>query len=660
MLDESNDFLGTRFAPDFDLVALRMEQFAAAVEDFAGACASAGSSEVGVTAANARAARDELLEPYNLMVAGVQNAGKSTLLNVLLGRDLLPTSMKNVDAVLSVIEYGEEERAEIVQKNGERLSASLDEVLALIDQRESAFESRRSNVDYCVIYLPNQNLRTFRLVNTPGLEDRPEITVRTKEFFARADAVLWVFDATRIAQLQIASAVLTVVREHSHRVLAVLNKWDRVSRSGLEAENEVRDCFRGIFRGCYTHEFTFVARDAERGLNLKGQNNNSAEERRELLEQSGYLALIDHFEANYFGKEKQREKIEGAERKLDGLVRQAREIANVLAENARANIGEHDLGLSELEQIRQRVLRNRTSVSRKLRSVAEEHTTILIDAYLRASEIAGREVLGMLSMFKGGKALGDEFERRMNEEVGRILPKETFESGLERASNNLILEAWMDFLDEVDGEFHLELSIKTVAPSIGAVNISRGPIGRVLLQVMKVAVQQAIKVAGERLARSGLKRAIQKAVRAVAAAIGKIIGKKVAAKFLKELAKKLNPLLWLTSILDVKKAHAEINEALDAARADVKLEIASQRSSLELQIWDAICGMNSQIANALDETLQSTQSDTKSVAAADYATLDEVDKFIGRLDAIMGIRSDEPSFSSKGSRADDFLGGVDE
>ncbi|OWF42782.1 uncharacterized protein LOC110460608 [Mizuhopecten yessoensis] len=57
-------------------------------------------------------------EECRFVVAGETSAGKSTLINLLLGSDILPTSMQSCTSVITKISYGSSLGAEIVYKNG--------------------------------------------------------------------------------------------------------------------------------------------------------------------------------------------------------------------------------------------------------------------------------------------------------------------------------------------------------------------------------------------------------------------------------------------------------------------------------------------------------------------------------------------------------------
>jgi energy-coupling factor transporter ATP-binding protein EcfA2 len=95
------------------------------------------------------AIRCELDEPLRVLIAGRANAGKSTLVNALLGRRVAPTGQLETTRVPTVFRFADREDAAVVLRSGERRSLDFedgalpretgvrDELVALIDVRLS-------------------------------------------------------------------------------------------------------------------------------------------------------------------------------------------------------------------------------------------------------------------------------------------------------------------------------------------------------------------------------------------------------------------------------------------------------------------------------------------------------------------------------------------
>ncbi len=111
-------------------------------------------------------ARDRVL---NVAVLGRFKAGKSSFLNRLLGRDLLPVGVVPVTSVVTEIRYGPKERAEVRYLDGRAHEAPLEDIGAYIDETRNPENHKR--VALVTVELPALGrFRGVRFVDTPGLE----------------------------------------------------------------------------------------------------------------------------------------------------------------------------------------------------------------------------------------------------------------------------------------------------------------------------------------------------------------------------------------------------------------------------------------------------------------------------------------------------------
>ncbi|MDG6106731.1 dynamin family protein [Dactylosporangium aurantiacum] len=137
--------------------------------------------------------------PVTVIVIGQVSAGKSTFVNSMLGRRLLPTSQDPTDGVVSVLqatEPGAPERAERVTADGRvEPFASLEDGVRFL-ARQSAGEREQLGSREVRLYLDEPILQNLRLVNTPGLGDRLAAFERVTLDWLRDDAsdlVIWTF-----------------------------------------------------------------------------------------------------------------------------------------------------------------------------------------------------------------------------------------------------------------------------------------------------------------------------------------------------------------------------------------------------------------------------------------------------------------------------------
>jgi hypothetical protein len=109
--------------------------------------------------------RRRLDEPLRVAIAGRLKAGKSTLVNALIGRRVAPTEVGECTRIVTQFRYGTADRVEVVRRDGSRVTLPLDEA-GMIPQRLGV---PRSEIAFVDATLTSDNLRALTVVDTPGL-----------------------------------------------------------------------------------------------------------------------------------------------------------------------------------------------------------------------------------------------------------------------------------------------------------------------------------------------------------------------------------------------------------------------------------------------------------------------------------------------------------
>jgi hypothetical protein len=186
---------------------------------------------------------DRLDEPLRVAIAGKVKAGKSTLLNALVGEQIAPTDAGECTRVVTW--YCDGHSPKIVMHPKEGLPTSLpvnrqDGALAIDLQGTPAEELSR-----LVVHWPSQSLRTATLIDTPGIASMStETSRRTLAFLtpednapAEADAVIYLMrhlHATDAAFLE-AFRDQGVGRATSVNTVAVLSRADEIGGGRVDA-----------------------------------------------------------------------------------------------------------------------------------------------------------------------------------------------------------------------------------------------------------------------------------------------------------------------------------------------------------------------------------------------------------------------------------------
>jgi hypothetical protein len=128
-------------------------------------CQEVGPRLGGRASAQVRDVRRRLSEPLRVAIAGRLKAGKSTLVNALIGRRVAPTEVGECTRIVTQFRYGGADRVDVVRRDGSRHSLPLD-ASGMIPQRLGV---PRADISYVDVALTSDRLRDLMVVDTPGL-----------------------------------------------------------------------------------------------------------------------------------------------------------------------------------------------------------------------------------------------------------------------------------------------------------------------------------------------------------------------------------------------------------------------------------------------------------------------------------------------------------
>lgn len=182
------------------------------------------AARAGGTLADFSSLRARLSEPLRLAVAGRVKAGKSTLVNALVGRRVAPTSEGECTRVVTCFRYAPDERYEVVGRSGERIVRQLaDEGLP------DSLPLPPEEIARVDVWLSSDALRLCTILDTPGLSSaNSDVSARAREVLGHDEDL----DLDSRATIVSAEAVLFVVNQ-----------------AVREDERQVLRTFRGLSRG---------------------------------------------------------------------------------------------------------------------------------------------------------------------------------------------------------------------------------------------------------------------------------------------------------------------------------------------------------------------------------------------------------------------------
>lgn len=176
-------------------------------------------------------------DDFIILVAGEFNTGKSTTINAMLGDRVLPAYAVPTTAVLSVLRWGERPHARLFKiDSGSRSGLAPDPVDIAVTDLERHVTIDETDPDavnpwgVAEISWPLSLLRNGVLVvDSPGLNEDPQRSRVTHGYLTRADAVVFILDATRALAASEREFLNLYVRALGHEdTFFVCNKINQV------------------------------------------------------------------------------------------------------------------------------------------------------------------------------------------------------------------------------------------------------------------------------------------------------------------------------------------------------------------------------------------------------------------------------------------------
>lgn len=351
---------------------------------------------------------------FSIVFIGEFSTGKSTIINTLLERNVLPEGITPTTDTITIIKYGDTEEEHM--ENGNR-----------------------------IISIPEERLRGLFIVDTPGtnvtIEQHQQLT---EEFIPKADIVFFTIGAERAVTGSEAKLIKLIKEDWLRNIVFLLNKVD-IAKDGSELETLIDHTEKELERSfrIKPHVIPISARMA-----LQARESSDSG----LYERSGFGRLEEFIFQTLGEEERIRMKItstsdialklcDETERILDGHVDRITEDMQKLGEFEK-----------KLDLMKEEILSNSARFTERIRSRLLEFKTRgieYIDELIRFGNI-----LKLMSK----KKIADEFEYRVSRQTVAELEKDLDEMVVwtEKSARNL-LDSSIDFYNR---------SIKPETPSV--------------------------------------------------------------------------------------------------------------------------------------------------------------------------------------------------
>ena len=246
---------------------------------------------------------------FSIVVVGEFSAGKSTLLNALMGNRMLPSYKSETTATVNFLKHKEKQNdgysGKVVYKDGTEkglTDTTLDTIMKYVSRRG---EDVAATVKYVELYLDSKFLEDgVTLVDSPGLNGiAPGHKEITEQQILKSHASIFVFSGDHPGT-ETEFSFLGELSEKVKTIFLVMNKIDDIH----EDEDETPESVVQTLRESYKKKFpnitkvpeiwpvaalpALVARSQEK-VDYRGRSDWSAEEKIELERNS----LLENFEA---------------------------------------------------------------------------------------------------------------------------------------------------------------------------------------------------------------------------------------------------------------------------------------------------------------------------------------------------------------------------
>jgi len=220
---------------------------------------------------------------FNLVVLGQFKRGKTTLINALLGEEILPTAIVPLTSIATILKYGEIQDIKVYFNDGRVIEIAPESLPLYVTEKGNP--KNKKNVQEVIITYPSPYLKDgVRLIDTPGVGSiYQHNTDVAYQYLPKSDAALFILSVDQpIGQAEL--EFLKDVKEYSHRIFFLQNKADYVDSEDL---NESISFSKKIIEECMGRDVKIYPLSAKLALDSKLSGS------KELLEKS-YLTDFEN------------------------------------------------------------------------------------------------------------------------------------------------------------------------------------------------------------------------------------------------------------------------------------------------------------------------------------------------------------------------------
>lgn len=184
---------------------------------------------------------------YFVAFVGQFSAGKSTLLNNLLGRKILPEGTTETTPVLTYLRYGEDERAHLFFLDGTEREIALEDIARIMQRGANSLDFDLDRIEHLEVFVRSELLSNgMVLLDTPGfntlIERHEQLLAETLSLASNIVCVsgraLSKPDAEKISAMMEHGFPMTFVRTRCDEINEIEESYEQVRREELKTFRE--------------------------------------------------------------------------------------------------------------------------------------------------------------------------------------------------------------------------------------------------------------------------------------------------------------------------------------------------------------------------------------------------------------------------------------
>ncbi len=167
---------------------------------------------------------------FSVGIMGEFRRGKSTVINALLGQEIVPSDIVPCSATLNYVKWNVNKGAEIYFKDGTVQSIDVEDLSKYVTKITKESEEMSANVEKAVVYYPCQFCQNgVQIIDTPGLNDDERMSDISEKVIPTLDAIIMVIvPDSPFSQSEAEFVRNKVMASDLGRIIFVVNKIDTI------------------------------------------------------------------------------------------------------------------------------------------------------------------------------------------------------------------------------------------------------------------------------------------------------------------------------------------------------------------------------------------------------------------------------------------------